>query len=259
MDLITRFLKPVLKIDMSIYHGYVNLVGSLLRYKRREGIEVMERDWDNLIILDACRYDSFKQLNEIEGVLEKVNSQATCTPQWLKRNFTEYYDDVVFVAGNPYVSSIATDGYFDAEEHFFHVDHVWEHGWDDDSGTVTPEKMNQRIRELKEKYPEKRFIMHYLQPHEPFIAGDDFSKGDRWSGRYEKWIDPEIKKPYMNNLEYILEKLEPLVEELEGEIVISADHGEILGGKYGFIDHPKDVFLGEVCEVPWFKVSEQVS
>jgi len=28
---------------------------------------VMDKDWDNLIILDACRYDIFKDVNFIDG------------------------------------------------------------------------------------------------------------------------------------------------------------------------------------------------
>ena len=30
----------------------------------------MKEDWDNLVILDACRYDMFKKLNTINGKLE---------------------------------------------------------------------------------------------------------------------------------------------------------------------------------------------
>lgn len=29
---------------------------------------IMEKDWDNLIILDGCRYDAFKKINSIPGI-----------------------------------------------------------------------------------------------------------------------------------------------------------------------------------------------
>ena len=124
-----------------LYYIYLEIVSIFLRHRIKQGIDVLEEDWDNLIVLDACRYDSFKKFNSFPGSLEKKFSKATSTPQWLARNFTDYYDDIVFVAGNPYVSHLAGEGFFDAEEHFHHVDHVWDHSWDSDKGTVTPDQI----------------------------------------------------------------------------------------------------------------------
>ena len=39
-------------------------------YKRNDGTHIMDEDWDNLIILDACRYDLFEEVNTIDGTLE---------------------------------------------------------------------------------------------------------------------------------------------------------------------------------------------
>jgi hypothetical protein len=36
---------------------------------RAEGARVYEKDWDNLIILDACRFDTFSEENWVEGAL----------------------------------------------------------------------------------------------------------------------------------------------------------------------------------------------
>lgn len=240
-----------------LYYAYVELASFILGYREKDGIDVMEREWDNLIVLDACRYDTFEDVNDILGDLERVKSKATSTPQWLKRNFTDYYEDVVYVAGNPYVSRLAGENYFDAEEHFFHVDNVWDHSWDEDADTVTAEKINEMTRELKEKYPEKRFIIHYMQPHEPFIGDVEFDVSSaKWSERNLRWLNPKVKEAYRNNLDYVLESVEELLPELEGKTVITADHGEILNGKYGFVNHPKDVFLKELQEVPWLEVEK---
>ena len=71
-----------------------------------------------------------------------------------------------------------------------------------------------------------------------------------------QWLEPEVVEAYESNLEYVLNELEEVLPFLEGETVITADHGEILQGKYGFVNHPKDVFLKELREVPWFTVDQ---
>lgn len=238
-----------------IYYAYVKLASFFLGYRKEKGIEVVDRDWDNLIILDACRYDTFQEVNRIDGNLEKVNSVATSTPQWLKRNFDEKYDDIVYISGNPYVSMLARDDYFDPEDHFYEVDHVWDHSWDDNQDTVTPDQINARVRKLMQKYPDKKFIIHYMQPHEPFIGGIEFDISSQgWKERNLRWLDPKVKEAYSSNLEYVLNEIEEVLPGLDGKTVITADHGEILMGKYGFVNHPKDVFLQELQEVPWFEV-----
>lgn len=260
MGLLNKLIGSVVKRRQKLYFGYVRVLGSLLRFRASKGESVMERDWDNLIVLDACRYDSFEKLNSFDGELEKFRSKATATPQWLKRNFTDYYDDVIYVTGNPYAPKLAEDGYFDAEEHFFKVVHVWDTDWDDELGTVRPDDMNKRVREIKEQHPDKRIIAHYMQPHEPFI-GETELPGERtcFTDRWERLNRPELKQAYEDNLELVMESLEDLLPDLEGKTVVTGDHGELVKGKYGLFTHPKDVFIEELYTVPWFEISEQAS
>jgi len=37
------------------------------RFVTHDGIDVMERDWDDLLILDVCRYDCFADVNCLES------------------------------------------------------------------------------------------------------------------------------------------------------------------------------------------------
>lgn len=64
-------------------------------------------DWDYLVVLDACRYDYFALIYErfFEGVLEKRISRGVDTPSWCKATFTRYYDDIIYVSGNPFINS----------------------------------------------------------------------------------------------------------------------------------------------------------
>ncbi|MDL0143566.1 hypothetical protein PNP83_00890, partial [Halobacterium salinarum] len=57
--------------------------------KYGEGAKVVEKDWDNLIILDACRYDYFKNANStniIEGELGKSVSRGSHSREFMEKN-----------------------------------------------------------------------------------------------------------------------------------------------------------------------------
>ncbi|KXB07802.1 hypothetical protein AKJ55_01930 [candidate division MSBL1 archaeon SCGC-AAA382M17] len=49
---------------------------------------IEKRDWDCLILLDACRYDYFEDIhdNYFEGQLQKADSGASATGTWLYSN-----------------------------------------------------------------------------------------------------------------------------------------------------------------------------
>ena len=52
-----------------------------------DGINIFHEDWDNLIILDACRYDYFKQLNDMDGELEYRISRGSQSREFMRGNF----------------------------------------------------------------------------------------------------------------------------------------------------------------------------
>ena len=59
----------------------------IFQHRYGPGIDVMDQDWDNLIILDACRYDYFKKQIEIEGELEPVTSKGAHSSEFIQKNF----------------------------------------------------------------------------------------------------------------------------------------------------------------------------
>lgn len=141
------------------------------------GIRMMEEDWDNLIILDACRYDYFSDIygNYLSGKLSKVKSLGSHTYEWCTKNFQEWYEDVVYVSGTAFVNS--KRGGFNAKDHFYKVIDVWDWGWNDKLGTVHPKEINKAVTISKKQYPDKRFIIHYMQPRAPYIGCDPPSRG----------------------------------------------------------------------------------
>ncbi|WP_152419375.1 hypothetical protein [Halobiforma nitratireducens] len=65
------------------------------------GVDVMDKDWDNLILLDACRHDVFKEVNDISGDLQSVVSKGSTSYEFMKENFSgKELHDTVYVTGN---------------------------------------------------------------------------------------------------------------------------------------------------------------
>jgi hypothetical protein len=223
----------------------------------------MDEDWDNLIILDGCRYDLFAECNTFDGELTSKISPASTTKGFLKQSFlNNSYADVVYVTANPncYV--------LDAE--FHHIEPLWEDYWEESLKTVHPKDVASRTLELSDRFPEKRFIVHFIQPHYPFIGetgqqiehssllGGGLIAGERtkptiWQLLKDGDITTEVAwRAYQENLELTLPHVRRIVDGIGGKSVITADHGNAFG-RWGVYGHPTDVFISELVEIPWIE------
>jgi hypothetical protein len=230
----------------------------------------MEEDWDVLIVLDACRYDYFEELNQIPGNLEKRRSVASRTQQWFKKQFQGRYDDVVYVSANPYINSKVELEYIRAWEKFHRVIDVWDFGWDESLHNAHPRTVNIALLASMQSLPHKKFISHYLYPHAPYyiprldqfiVLYDSLQKhGERnlslkddygWHGA----SGGEIIEAYKWNLQFVLGEIKDhLLPYLRRKkVVISSDHGELLG-ESGQWSHPAGNDAPELREVPWLEV-----
>jgi len=253
-----------------IFHETNKLFGRAMKSVASEsGIGVLDEDWDNMIILDACRYDIFEEINLIEGELQYRNSLGSSTAQFLYKNFNgRELHDIVYITSNPMVYKKEIDA------SFHHIEHVWKDHWDDDLYTVHPESMTNRALDVVDGFPNKRVIIHYNQPHHPFIGPtadkyfdfrdyvDPIPGGDHipfWAKVRRGYLDISrntFRSAYVETLERTLPHVQDLVAELQGKSVITADHGELLGERmfpipirgYG---HPPGVRAEEVIKIPW--------
>ena len=139
---------------------------------------VLEEDWDYLIVLDACRFDTFEKVyrDYFTGNLEKRESVASSTPEWASKVF-EGENEITYFSSNPFINDVglplneiewgSSCGYeWNATEHISNIIDVWHEGWDDDLGTVTPEKMNKVFRDhMNEVEESDRTVIQYMQPH----------------------------------------------------------------------------------------------
>ncbi|OKY77136.1 MAG: Arylsulfatase A family enzyme [Candidatus Methanohalarchaeum thermophilum] len=138
--------------------------------------EISDREWDYLVVLDACRYDSFEKvyLDYLEGNLEKRQSRGSSTQEWLAKTFKDKYD-LTYISANPYVNSFGIPldesywgyGYeWNPTDHFEEIIDVWHERWDEELGTVHPRDVNMSFFENPGR---ERTIIHYMQPHFPLL------------------------------------------------------------------------------------------
>lgn len=207
-----------------------------------DAVRVMEDDWDTLIVLDACRADTFQKvvdLSRYDQYSTRV-SRGSHSSEWTRRNFgRQQFDDTVYVSANPHTSLIASNS-------FHRIFELWENDFDDDAGVVLPEIVRDAAIEAYEQFPNKRLIIHFMQPHGPFI-GSDIEKP--YQSEDEYW------HAYEQNLEYVLPYVDDIIESIPGKTAVTADHGQIysigLKSRLGLGGHPPRVRYPGLVNVPW--------
>jgi hypothetical protein len=248
------------------------------------GVYVYDESWDNLIILDACRYDTFRELNKIQGLLEYRISRGSSSEEFLLENFTkhptfEYFPDLIYIAANPYVSSLVHD-------RFYKLYPVWDYGWDEKLGTVPPSNVVNAALEATRSHPDKRLIIHFMQPHFPSLEekleGDTGFQGLRrtvldninpigkgWDLTAESLLDQgklnvnQVWSAYKQNLRIVLSYVEKLIPGLKGKTVITSDHGDLFGERIGLLfpfkisGHRKNFHVKQLVKVPWLIVNNE--
>lgn len=229
-----------------------------------DGIDVFAEDWDTLVILDACRYDCFADQSTLDGTLETRISRASATREWVRANFGgRTLHDVVYVSANPNYRTVADE--IGAEVHAY-VD-VWQDDYlEADGNVVPPEAVTECALDAAERFPNKRLLVHYVQPHYPFLGPmgrEEFdpSKTLKEISRNADFTDDRLDEAYRENLDLVLMETERLLDELSGKTVVSADHGELLGERLSPIPlraygHPNGVYVEELVEVPWLVRTE---
>lgn len=234
-------------------------VSSLAKNPDKPKFDLFKEDWDNLLILDACRLDLYK---EVTGKSRGRTSLGSSTAEFVEKNFSEGdFTDIVYVTGNPHFSQkIFRDLTGRGPEDVFHeVFHTYKSDWSKEEGTVLPEPLIRDAKTAKKLFPGKKIVVHFMQPHHPFLHSDienDDAKISQdseniWSRLAKgEFSSDEIWEEYCRNLEFVSDEIEELVKELEGRTVITSDHGNALG-ENSFYGHPKGVNTKELREVPW--------
>lgn len=232
-----------------------------------------------LILLDACRFDVFKEIADdyLSGDLKCVWSAGYNTKEYVKMYKCGY--DLTYISANPTISNWYAENKeshnFRPERHISDIINVWQFAWDKEAGTTRPENVTDvSIGYLHDKN-KPRVVIHYMQPHAPYISDDiigwaedenindisDTFSSDitRPAARVQNLIetgvlsDEKLKELYKANLEYALVEVCRLINviDVDSKIIISSDHGENLG-ELKHYQHYNDTIYTRL--VPWFEV-----
>lgn len=231
------------------------------------GESVFEREWDLLVVLDACRPDILKEVSSDYGFINDVDtmySKGSYSKQWLQRNFTTKYAKTLaktaYVTGNPYTSQVETSLLGLCDE-------VWKYGWDSKLGTIPPRPITDRAITLHREQKFDHLIVHYMQPHFPSIVKDGFGAriDPEKISTTEKTIFQQLKdgeisreevwNAYRQNLIYVLNEVRILLSNINAEtVVLTADHGNGFGER-GIYGHPAHRIHSCLRKVPWMETT----
>ena len=252
-------------------HAFIAANQQVVRTIGNPGRPIYEPDWDVLVILDACRVDLMEEVADEYAFLDHIGrfrSRGSKTPDWMERNFTADYADemarTAYIAGNPFSREL--DG-----EAFAHLDEVWQYAWDESVRAIPARPVTDRAIDAwrrRDEHGAKRMIVHYLQPHGPFVTAPELGARDLTEpeefgrGRGTLWDQAgytipreRVWRAYRENLRHVLDDVSLLLANMDAErVAISADHGNAFG-EFGMWGHPDDLLLSCVRQVPWVETT----
>ncbi|MFC7131176.1 hypothetical protein [Haloferax chudinovii] len=258
-------IKGVKKSSRPIYHKILSQFGRL-----QTGTPIYQADWDVLIVLDACRFDL---MNEVEqeydfiSNVERYRSVDTATERWMQKNFVEEYqremESTLYVCGNPFSETVLSG------DELKHLIEVWRTDWES-PGTVPPRAITNEVIRQSQETEYDRVIVHYMQPHCPFISRPEMSKGkdvqkfgkQDWRDVWELYRDGELERDtvweaYKDNLRLVLDEVRIVLENIDAEnVVITSDHGNAIG-EWGIYGHPPGLPLDCLRVVPWIQTEAE--
>lgn len=182
------------------YYGIFGPVWNTVTSQRPIGTNVFDRDWDLLVILDACRPDTLTPFADsvscIDGV-DRLRSVGSMSAEWMLKTFTrarrEEIAETAFVSGNIWSHRIFQERFHEHHDHEYDMIHDGFPKWDPVSvdafahyETVYPfANQNRPLHPESEHVPHvltdraitvgrqeefQRMVVHYTLPHLNHVA-----------------------------------------------------------------------------------------
>lgn len=262
--LIRREIHRLLSLPFN--HGYGYYVD-----RDVETVDVMDEDWDNLLILDACRADYFEEQHSFEESSQRVFSPGKMSWEFMQETFQgKRFHDTIYITSNPFATRLSEDTFFKT---LYLIDE-----WDDEIGTIHPADVAEAAKRAHAQHPNKRLILHFMQPHRPYLGATAELLRERvdlvgyrnegnglqiWGAAKEgKVTVEEVRTAYSESLDIVLDTVGEVLEEIDGKSVITADHGEMLGERvFPFTSrvwgHSEGFSTLTLRQVPWLEVPSE--
>ncbi|APE95094.1 alkaline phosphatase family protein [Halodesulfurarchaeum formicicum] len=272
-------------LQLGAYYLYVGL-WLTLSTRLRFGTPAYEREWDLLVILDTCRTDALAAVADEYDFLderEAIWSPGSTSSEWVSHTFDRKYASSIsrtaYVTANPHSEEVLRNRLLPPQyvatpvtwpdwnpvepEVFGLLDEVWADSRSERLGITPPEAVTDRAISVGREADVDRIVVHYMQPHAPYIA-DAIESEDPVSETCAEPFEPlrrgEIDQAtvwdhYLDNLRLVLDEVTVLLENVDADrVAITADHGEAFG-EWGFYEHPVGCPLPAVKRVPWVETT----
>jgi len=227
-----------------------------------------------MLFMDAGRYDMFDQLvwDYFDGDLSRVwNGGVGYTGDWADRNLRYEFGDRGLFTQLPLRHLEGVD--YDGRDYFKKAPDIAQEqtvnqrlaalGYTqceiDDSWPISPYHVNTAVRESDVDGG----IIRYLKPHPPFAGLEELTSESTKTTETQAALDAgeiryqELTDAYRETYRIGFEAAVDLVPDLDGKVILTADHGTCLtcgqlfhGRYYEKHDH--------LTVVPWFEVDQIV-
>lgn len=224
-----------------------------------------------LVVLDAGRYDYFDRLVDefFEGELRRCwNGGIGYTGDWFLRNVRGDYGDRGLFSWVPLREQ---QGPYDGRDHFTVAPEIemqdgvnarlaalgYTDGEIDSGFTEAPARVNHEVREHIDAL--NGGLVRYIKPHPPFDGLEELTSESTKTAETQAALDKgrlsdgELADAYESTYRAGFEYAQDIVDDLDGRVVVTADHGTCLTcGQlfHGRHHDPHD----HLTIVPWFEL-----
>lgn len=254
-----------------LYYLYVAAFLSATQYVSY-GTNIYDREWDALIVLDACRVDALREVGgEYDFITEvgSMRSVGSTSFEWLNHTFAADYREEVrrtaHLTRNGYTARVFGEGgetgstaipfgpsAYDVvdPEGFAYLEELWRLDdkrhpeWtigEGETEQLGPGYTTDRAIAVGRAVDYDRLVVHYIYPHDPFPLAESVL---RWPFEALQSGDAsraEVWEAYLDNLD-------------AERVAITADHGEAFG-EYGFYRHVIGCPIPCMRRVPWVETT----
>lgn len=287
---------PLQAFDKTVSEVVVRTPLTYLNTTSTIGTNVFSRDWDVLVLLDTCRVDALREVApeyDFLGDVGSIRSVGGRSPEWIAKTFTEEYAaeirETAYLSANVFSEEILQNRHHESKsaretslsysllgriptvdvsalgrfEYLYDYEPVGTDGpLGHEEGGTPPRYVTDRGITVGREYDYERVILHYLQPHPPYVANALEEDRELLQHEYDWWGylgetgDYEtVWNTYLDELRYVLDDVSLLLENMDAETVaISADHGEAFG-EYWEYGHHTGSINPHVRNVPWVETS----
>lgn len=226
-----------------------------------------------MIFLDAGRYDLFDELvgEFFDGRLNRVyNGGVGYTGDWTVRHLSGDFGRRGLFSWVPLRGFGAAT--YDGRDHFYMAPDIqqdidvderlaalgYKERTTDEDISISPSSINEAVRRYEGRL--NGGVVRYLKPHPPFnglpeITSESTKTAKTWRAlRSGEITYAELSEAYIDTYREGLRYARDLVDDLDGRVVITSDHGTCLGD-CGQLFHGRRLEMHDHLTImPWFEV-----